>query len=188
MTTTYIKDSEGNYVCPHCGDVKRNRSTMFYHIKKHTGTLNYICPEPDCGAAFLQKSGLTQHYRYAHKEKKDKDAKPNSGNGSGNGSGNESLWGCPECKYTCATKSNVVIHIGRKHGAPIIPPVTKTECGNIECSGCSKLCASSTAYFYHAVSCFSLKLEPKEVSTKETLTIQNETETKTFDNISTTTE
>lgn len=177
MAITYNKDSEGNYVCPHCGDVKRNRSTMFYHIKKHTGILNYICQEPDCGAAFLQKSGLTQHYRYAHKEKECEKKQKNI-------SRSEFLWGCPECKYSCATKSNVVIHIGRKHGAPIIPPVTKTECGNIECSGCSKLCASSTAYFYHAVSCFSLKLEPKEISTKETLVaiqnkIENETETET---------
>lgn len=52
----------------------------------------------------------------------------------------------------------MVIHIGRMHGAPRIPGVATSGC--VECSGCMKSLASPTAYYYHAVGCFGLGLEP----------------------------
>lgn len=139
-TSKYIMNAAGLYVCPHCGETKARQNTMFYHIKKHTGTLDYPCTEPGCGKAFVQKSGLVQHRLQAHP------------------TADRALWGCPSCDHTCPVKANMVIHIGRMHGAPRIPGVATSGC--VECSGCRKSLASPTAYYYHAVTCFGLGLEP----------------------------
>jgi len=52
-------------------------------------------------------------------------------------------------------KANLLIHIGRKHGAGWIPPLTKAG----TCSDCSKVFVSPTAYYYHAVQCFAAPVE-----------------------------
>jgi hypothetical protein len=140
----YLMNAAGLYVCPHCGETKARQNTMFYHIKKHTGTLDYPCTEPGCGKAFVQKSGLVQHRLQAHPAP------------------DRVMWGCPSCDHTCPVKANMVIHIGRMHGAPRIPGVATSGC--VDCSGCSKTLASPTAYYYHAVSCFELGLEPTTAS------------------------
>lgn len=147
-TSKYIQNAAGLYVCPHCGETKARKNTMFYHIKKHTGALDYVCPEPGCGKGFLQKSGLDQHRLQAHPTV------------------DRVLWGCPCCDHTCPVKANMVIHIGRMHGGDWIPAVG--SCGAVECSGCRKSLASPTAYYYHAVSCFKVPLVPTPSSSSST--------------------
>ncbi len=109
---------------------------MFYHMKKHVGALDYVCSEPGCGKAFVQKSALDQHRLQAHAAE-----------------GERTEWGCPCCAHTTLTKANMVIHIGRMHA-----PLPVFEDG--ACGGCSKPMASATAYFYHAMTCFGVPLEP----------------------------
>lgn len=145
-TSKYIMNAAGLYVCPHCGETKARQNTMFYHIKKHTGALDYPCTETGCGKAFVQKSGLTQHRLQAHPTV------------------DRALWNCPACDHTCPVKANMIIHIGRMHGAPRIPGVATSGC--VDCSGCAKTLASPTAYYYHAVACFGLGLEPIAIESK----------------------
>ena len=128
---TYKKNAEGLFVCPECDKTERNQSTMFYHMKKHAGEMRYVCHETGCGKAFIQKCGLQQHRIQTH---------PAEG---------VTVWNCPQCTLVCKTKPNLLMHIGRKHGAGWIP---KQENGC--CVGCKKQFASSAAYYYHAVQCF----------------------------------
>lgn len=140
-TSKYIMNAAGLYVCPHCGDTKARKNTMYYHIKKHLATPDYVCPEPGCDKAYYQKSALDQHRLQAHTAVAEKP-----------------MWTCPCCEHQSPVKSNVVIHIGRMHGSPWIPAVG--EGGGVCCPGCSKSMASPTAYFYHAMSCFGVPLAP----------------------------
>ena len=126
-TMKYIR-TESGFSCPECDFVSERQNTMFYHMKKHTGDKTHICPEPGCGMAFVQKSGLTQH-RLIH--------------------GTSEGLTCPCCDHTSKTKANLLIHIGRKHGEDWIPPMKDGIC-----TGCNKACASVTAYCYHAVQCY----------------------------------
>jgi len=128
---TYIKDEKGLFVCPTCGITKARQNTMFYHMKKHAGEYNHACGS--CDAKFIQKSGLVQHMMQAHP------------------TGAEAAWACPCCDHVSKMKANLLIHIGRKHGSGWIPAAT-SEC---TCTSCKKPFGSVTAYYYHAVQCFS---------------------------------
>ena len=130
---SYVKNEDGHFVCPECNVVKTRQNTMHYHMKKHTGVYEHVCEVPGCGKEFLHKSGLQQHTIQAHPT-------PDA-----------TIWSCPCCPHTSKMKANLVIHIGRKHGTGWIP--TPPEDGN--CTGCKKSFSSVTAYFYHAVKCFT---------------------------------
>jgi len=131
---TYIRNEDGGFVCPECGEIKARQNTMFYHMKKHSGDARHVCKEPGCGKAFIQKSGLQQHMIQTHPIE-----------------GQTPSWSCPSegCGHVCRMKANLIIHIGRKHGDDWIPEFNGTSC-----SGCSRDFASPTAYYYHAVQCF----------------------------------
>jgi hypothetical protein len=126
---TYYKNADGHFVCPECNVVKIRQNTMHYHMKKHTGVYEHVC---ECGKEFLHKSGLSQHKLQAHPA-------PDA-----------SVWDCPCCNHTSKMKANLMIHIGRKHGSGWIPNFTEAGC-----SGCKKTFSSVTAYYYHAVKCFT---------------------------------
>jgi hypothetical protein len=136
----YKQNEHGEYVCPDCGVTKNRKNTMFYHMKTHTGEKNYVCTVPGCDKAFVQKSGLTQHMRQLHPAQ-DKTV--------------ATTYACPCCDHTAAIKSNLMIHIGRKHGADWIPArEADGTCKGCSHKDCSRSFASPTAYFYHAVGCF----------------------------------
>ena len=140
-TSKYLKNEAGEFVCPHCGETKARQNTMFYHLKKHTGEMKYVCSVPGCDRKFIQKSGLTQHMAQAHPE-----GKPE--------------WGCPCCAHTCRMKANMTIHIARMHGEGI-PPAASS--GATACVVCDRSFASATAYYYHVGACFGSPL-PAPVS------------------------
>lgn len=132
--TKYLKNDEGLFVCPDCGETKERQNTMFYHMKRHTGAFDYPCKEAGCDKAFIQKSGLQQHMMQVHRKE------------------TGSQWSCPCCPRTCTMKNNMMIHIGRMHGSGWIPEAeSKVDC---LCTGCKGVFKSDTAYYYHAVTCF----------------------------------
>ena len=143
---TYIRNDDGHFVCPECGEIKARQNTMFYHMKKHAGDMQHICPEQGCGKAFIQKSGLQQHTMQMH-------------------SPGATLWSCPCCDHTCKMKANLIIHIGRKHGKGWIPAMDASGC-----TGCKKEFSSATAYYYHAVQCFQA---PTEIADCLATTVSN---------------
>lgn len=136
----YTRNATGDYMCPHCDFTAKakNPSTMFYHMLDHTGEKPHVCTEPGCDKAFKQKSGLTQHIRQVHTGAKG--------------------FSCPCCDHTATMKANMLIHIARKHGTGIVPPVATT--GACTCSQCSKGFASATAYYYHSYECYQIPFIP----------------------------
>ena len=146
----YPKNECGLFVCTICGETKLRSNTMYYHMKSHAGIKEYVCDEPGCDSAFIQKSGLTQHKRQAHNHLTDDSSVSST-----------STFACPICFHDSAkTKANLLIHIGRKHGTGWIP---KMELSGICTGDCnSKILSSETAYAYHATSCFIDKA-PKEL-------------------------
>ena len=137
-----MRNEKGEFVCPHegCGVTKARQNTMFYHMKKHAGNMDYVCDVPGCGKSFIQKSGLQQHRLQAHTT----DAPE---------------WSCPCCDHVSRVKSNLLIHVGRMHGSGWIPSL---ENGG-DCAGCKRSFSSATAYYYHAVQCFT---PPDEMADK----------------------
>ena len=69
----------------------------------------------------------------------------------------------------------MVIHIGRMHGDPWIPAAGAVSG---ECPGCRKAMASPTAYFYHAMACFAVPLDPLPVASIEPKAMTLETSEK----------
>lgn len=140
--TTYVRNEKGEFVCPYegCGVTKARQNTMFYHMKKHAGNMDYVCDVPGCGKSFIQKSGLQQHRLQAH-------------------TADAPEWSCPCCDHVSRVKSNLLIHVGRMHGAGWIP----CSANDGSCTGCKKTFSSATAYYYHAVQCFKA---PDEMADK----------------------
>ena len=136
----YPRNAAGQYTCTHCDKVTDRQNTMFYHLKKHAGTMDYPCTEPGCAKAFVQKSGLQQHVAQAHPNVIDKT----------NPYANQ-IYEClePGCDHKCRMKANLQIHTARKH-SPWIPTFIGT------CTGCTRAFASPTAYYYHAIGCQGL--------------------------------
>lgn len=137
----YHKNEKGEFVCPDCGVTKARQNTMFYHMKKHAGDKSYVCNV--CSKGFIQKSGLVQHMLQAH-------AAPDS----------PPAFACPCCDHTAKMKANLLIHIGRKHSDGWIPAVDGA--GACACAGCKREFSSATAYYYHAVQCFTVPDEMKQ--------------------------
>ena len=134
---TYLRNAAGEFVCPDCDFITPRQNTMFYHMEKHKGVFKHVCEV--CSKGFIQKSGLTQHMIQAH---------PVEAAAAGY---KVTDYACPCCDHTCRVKSNLFIHIARKHGSGWVPAAS----GTTTCTGCAREFSSATAYYYHAVSCFA---------------------------------
>lgn len=147
MTIRYIKNDDGNFVCPHCGVIKTRQNSMHYHIKKHMEDLNHICKT--CNKAFLQKQTLDLHIRSKHPEL----LKSNEEN-------DEKKFQCPfeNCNFTALTKGNCVIHSLRAHFQDEIKNImiVKNDTKTITCNQCDKEFYSSSAFYYHCKACIHL--------------------------------
>lgn len=152
MPMKYIKNEDGDFVCPHpgCGFTKRNQSTLHYHMKKHEQQLEHICKT--CKKQFLQKQTLDLHIRSKHPELV-KDAE-------------EKKYTCPfdGCNFAALTKGNCIIHCLRVHFQDEINNLmlkdaeTKTIC----CTECDKEFSSSCAFYYHCKGCLTFKESDKK--------------------------
>ncbi len=148
MTIRYIKNDDGNFVCPHCGVIKNRQNSMHYHIKKHMEELNHICKT--CNKAFLQKQTLDLHIRSKHPEllKSDQDKD------------DEKKYECPfeNCNFNALTKGNCIIHCLRAHFQSEIKEImtVKNDTKSIICNHCDKEFFSSSAFYYHCKVCLQL--------------------------------
>jgi hypothetical protein len=145
MPLKYIKNEDGDFVCPDCGVTKKNQNTMHYHMKKHEEQLTHVCKA--CKKGFLQKQTLDLHMRSKHPELI-KDAATS-----------EKKFKCPfdNCDFAALTKGNCVIHCLRVHFQDEINNMmTKdNETKMIYCNECDKEFSSSCAFYYHCKDCMS---------------------------------
>jgi hypothetical protein len=136
-TRTYIKNEDGHYVCPFCGDIKKNQSTMFYHMNKHEGRLPHQCGQ--CSKAFVQKQELALHILKWHPE-------PTV----------DSSTACPfdGCDFKDVRKGNVRTHCMRKHVSEYMDGIlVKDADGTWNCSLCATCCSSAAGFYYHLYKC-----------------------------------
>lgn len=149
MSSKYVRNAEGQYVCPDCGKITAHQNTMYYHIKKeHTKDLPYECKL--CTNKFLQKSSYLHHLATMHPDT------PHDGDCCSENPYAGVKHTCPCCEHSSHTKANIRIHFARSHAKAWIPAFDKTA---PSCTGCGKVCASSSAYLYHALDCFKAPLD-----------------------------
>jgi hypothetical protein len=155
MPMKYTKNENGDFVCPDCGVVKKNQSTMFYHMKKHEEELNYVCKA--CKKGFLQKQTLDLHMRSKHPELvKDTNT-------------TDKKFKCPfdNCEFSALTKGNCVIHCLRVHFQDEINEMMAkdNETKMIYCNECNKEFSSACAFYYHCKTCIDFNKNDEKYQT-----------------------
>ena len=154
----YKRNEAGEFVCPDCGKTAKRHNTMYYHMKSHATTMDHTCSV--CSKGFIQKGGLQQHMAQAHPEIAElDDSNPYA----------HQTTQCPCCDQVMRIRSNLMIHVTRKHGEGwVTPPRTEMDpntkikrwiCAK-EC--CGKPFSSSPAFYYHAMECYG-KGAPEEI-------------------------
>jgi len=139
----YVRNAQGQFVCPHCDKITEKQNTMYYHIKKiHDQDLPFECTHCPVNPKFLQRSGYLHHMATIHADITIGEANPYAG----------VSFVCPEpdCGHSTHTKSNMIIHYARSHCKTWVPTYAK----DTACTSCNKTYASSSAYLYHAPTCF----------------------------------
>jgi hypothetical protein len=144
MSSKYIKNEQGWFVCPNCNVVKENQNTMYYHMKKHEGKLPFECDI--CKKDFIQKTSLELHKLSKHNNKDSNKIETFKCSFDG-------------CKFGAITKANRRIHCMRKH----FKNETDIILGdNNECNSCKTKFSSTTAFYYHAINCVRVNSAEKQ--------------------------
>lgn len=149
-----MKNADGHFVCPHCQAVKKNQSTMYYHLKKHEGDLPHACKH--CDMKFLQKYLLDLHMNAKHKEKVKNDDTVKKVT--------KFACTCEGCDQTFLQKGNVRIHFMRMHMTDFVKTLKKPQDptkkpSDLYCGACDKTFNNTTTFFYHT---FTAHKPPKE--------------------------
>lgn len=150
---TYLKNEQGDYVCPDCGKVvpKHRQSTMSMHMRKHLlekeETTKHSCTH--CSIpAFLTKAALDSHHmRLAGR------------NGHPVLTEALPLIECPfeNCTFSDISKGNVRTHCMRSHvGEEVKAILERGEAKEIKCKNCSVEFKSLGSFYYHSIGCVSL--------------------------------
>lgn len=137
----YIKNKNGEFICPNCNVIKKNQNTMYYHMKKHEGKLPFECNI--CSKDFIQKSSLDIHKLSKHSDDKQ----------------DTNTYICPfsNCSFKSNIKANRRIHVIRKHFKDEINLIND----DFFCLSCKKDFQSDSAFYYHAIDCICVNNEQK---------------------------
>jgi len=150
----YTKTDAGEFQCKYCDKVTKKQNTMYYHVQtKHVQDFKFVCGHCT-DKKFVQKSAYLQHLAQAHPDVAEEEENPYA----------NVSYACahPGCDQIAKTKANILVHYARTHGKSWIPAYAKDSA----CKCCEKTFASSTAYFYHAVTTFEVPSEERDVLTK----------------------
>ncbi len=148
MPIKYYLNQDNEYVCQVCGETKRLQSTMHYHMKKHEEAKPYNCKL--CNYGCLQKCTLDHHMKAKHPDQQTTTDQK------------KQTIKCPHkgCDFESLTKANCRIHFLRKHCKELIDEVLE---GKSTCKSCGKEHGSTTAFYYHAVSCIAFEEGDKRI-------------------------
>lgn len=143
MVYTYTKNDTGLFVCPHCGETKKNQNTMHYHLKRHDNDMAFACKHCDYKCQF--QNTLNLHIAAKHPETEVAKNTP--------------ILKCPHtgCTFQTLTHGNRIIHFVRKHCKTETSIILQDTDNGLECRSCKKTFSSSTAFHYHAAHCVQVK-------------------------------
>lgn len=164
----YQKNSNDEYVCPHCIYTARIMSTMHYHLKKHSGVSDYICTT--CNKQFLQKQTLELHIHARHPDKlltvpvkrtiKLRNAAGEQTSGQALPPADPpttiKVHTCPSkgCEFSSISKGNCRIHCMRIHyGDCSNEHISRGDDGTCTCTLCDTEFKSLTHAYYHMATC-----------------------------------
>jgi hypothetical protein len=150
MAYEYIKTPEGNYVCPHCNEVKKNQSTMHMHYKaNHDGALKHKCK--DCDYETATKQTLENHILAKHRPVNEERVKE---------------YKCGGCEFKSVSRGGLRSHYLLRHlSKEVSKYLGKTEGGDIQCTGCGCEFNSKPSFVYHLANCLPAEVvSRKEVS------------------------
>ena len=138
MAYEYIKTPEGNYVCPHCNEVKKNQSTMHMHYKaNHDGNLKHKCK--DCDYETATKQTLDNHILAKHPVNNQERVKE---------------FDCPSCEFESVSRAGLRSHYLLRHlSKEVNEYFGKSESGEIQCTGCGNEFSSKPSFVYHLAKC-----------------------------------
>ncbi len=144
MPLKYIRNENGDFVCPECGIIKKRQNSMHYHMKKHLDELNHVCDI--CKKAFLQKQTLDLHIRSKHPQIIEHEPK------------NKFKCTFDNCEFTALTKGNCIVHCFRTHFQDEIKEIINinNETKIISCNECNNEFHSSSSFYYHVKNCIKL--------------------------------
>ena len=152
MVYTYVRNEDGDFVCPHCQKVVcgDNQSTMHYHLKKHAGDLPHECKH--CKDRFPQLDLLRRHERARHPDKRTP-------------TDEDEVYECPHetCHYSSLTKANRRIHYFRVHMKDIIDTTVRKTDDKYICNTCNKEMNSHTSLYYHIGDCIQLPVNDNRI-------------------------
>jgi DNA-directed RNA polymerase subunit RPC12/RpoP len=173
-TFTYLRNEDGQFVCPQCGVIKNRQNSMHYHMKKHTENAGHACAV--CSKRFLQKQTLDLHLRSKHPERVSSASSTTTSTASTAASDSDTLsssssedgkpYHCPmdSCEFKALTKGNCIIHCLRAHFQKEIRPLltVSAETKHSHCAVCNRTFSSSTSFYYHCKDCIFPTLEETE--------------------------
>ena len=133
----YIRNENGQFVCPHCGITKDNQNTMFYHMQRHEGKLPHECPT--CQKGFVQKQELQIHILKNHPVN----------------TVDNNIY-CPhgDCTFCDVRKGNVRTHYMRKHVTEYLDGIMEKTTTGYHCELCDQTMSSAAGFYYHLYGCF----------------------------------
>ncbi len=139
ISSKYLKNADGKYVCPYCNITKTHMSTMHYHMKKHDPTQPFACIY--CDKKFVYKQYLDLHYASKHTNEIKENRK----------------YTCPytNCDFHSNIYSNIRTHYMRIHCKDIVDSII-TSCNEqtqFQCTICNNKYNNSTSFYYHAYTC-----------------------------------
>ena len=150
MVYVYEKNTDGEYVCPHCAFVSAKQPTMHMHYKaNHDGALKHKCK--DCCYETATKQALDNHITAKHPEKSETCVK-------------KIACPCTGCYYETLTTGGLRSHYTIRHLSEYITNfLGKTENKQISCTCCGTVFTSKPSFVYHLVNCM-----PEEVRSDST--------------------
>ncbi len=147
----YIRNEQGQFICPHCNVIKDNQNTMFYHMQKHEGRLPHECPT--CQKGFIQKQELQIHILKHHPVN----------------TVDNNIY-CPHdgCTFCDVRKGNVRTHYMRKHVTEYLDGIMEKTATGYHCELCDQTMGSAAGFYYHLYGCFvAAQVAPVDSSTAE---------------------
>jgi uncharacterized C2H2 Zn-finger protein len=107
----FVGEMRQSAICIYCSKTSRDKDGLQKHTNQMHSKVQIKCSIYGCSKYFLKKQDLDSHFLLQHKAKEDL-----------------KIFGCTQCKYKSSQKSELILHIVKRHGREQLPC---PKCDNI---------------------------------------------------------